>query len=495
MASSSGGGNSRSSMATVNAAATAINSGDHPRFPAREERRRWRGCFGGFSCFGSQKRGKRIVPASRMPEGNSSGNRPNGAQVVGVSNQATSLTPSLLAPPSSPASFTNSGLPSTVQSPTNFLSLSANVCSPGGPSSTMYATGPYAHETQLVSPPVFSTFTTEPSTAPFTPPPELAHLTTPSSPDVPFARLLSSSIDVKNPNKENGVPSPFMSPGYEPTGDLQATYQLYPGSPASHLVSPKSGVSGDGLLSPSLPDSEFPMQWGTSIPKNEHSKLFGLDIPTSRSFILSQEDGFLYPATSPQFYLDQAQQPGAPHSHCAGRLSLSRETDAYSNGGNVHQNRHNVEEIEAYRASFGFSADEIISTPHYVELSDVLEDSFTMCPFPTHNTCSGECSDFDVKNEGEDMAVKHTNFLDFKYLNSSLSKIDEGLDGRNQKEANKEVADVALCEPCSPNDYHDICAKVGQTQCSPRARGNFELENGERNTSPSSHSDGEAIKT
>ncbi|MCD7447880.1 hypothetical protein HAX54_035811 [Datura stramonium] len=63
------------------------------------------------------------------------------------------------------------------------------------PSSAMFATGPYAHETQLVSPPVFSNFTTEPSTAPFTPPPELAHLTTPSSQMCPSLGFLSSSLN------------------------------------------------------------------------------------------------------------------------------------------------------------------------------------------------------------------------------------------------------------------------------------------------------------
>lgn len=124
--------------------------------------------MGAFSCFGSQKGGKRIVPSSRIPEGNAAAAQPNGPQAGGMPNQATTLAPSLLAPPSSPASFSNSALPSTAQSPSCFLSLSAN--SPGDPSSTMFATGPYAHETQLVSPPVFSTFTTEPSTAPLTPP-------------------------------------------------------------------------------------------------------------------------------------------------------------------------------------------------------------------------------------------------------------------------------------------------------------------------------------
>ena len=119
--------------------------------------------------------------------------------MAALTNQATGLAPSLLAPPSSPASFTHSALPSTAQSPSCFLSLSAN--SPGSPSSAMFATRPHAHETQLVSPPVLSNFTIEPSTAPLTLPSALAHLTTPSSLDVPFAYFLSSSVDLKNSDK------------------------------------------------------------------------------------------------------------------------------------------------------------------------------------------------------------------------------------------------------------------------------------------------------
>ncbi|KAK4428382.1 hypothetical protein Salat_1137800 [Sesamum alatum] len=139
--------------------------------------KRWGGCLGGLSCFRKQKGGKRIVPASRIPDGNAVSNQPNGQQAGGLPNLTTGIAPSLFAPPSSPASFSHSALPSTAQSPSCFLSAN----SPGGPSSNMFVTGPYAHETQPVSPPVFSTFTTEPSTAPLTPPPELAHLTTPSS--------------------------------------------------------------------------------------------------------------------------------------------------------------------------------------------------------------------------------------------------------------------------------------------------------------------------
>ncbi|KAK9135513.1 hypothetical protein Syun_014843 [Stephania yunnanensis] len=375
--------NSRSGGASISVAASAVSSPE-TRFPRQERRRRWGGCLGGLSCFRSQKGGRRIVPASRIPDGNASGNRANGPQPAGLVNQATAVNPSLLAPPSSPASFTNSSLPSTAQSPSCFLSMSAN--SPGGPSSTMFATGPYAHETQLVSPPVFSTFTTEPSTAPFTPPPEMNHLTTPSSPDVPYAQFLSSSMDLKSAGKS----------GYASGNDLQATYPLYPGSPASSLISPNSGTSGDGLSS-SFPEREFPARWGASLASQDSqfsqspsSRVFGLDAAMSKNFMLSQDSSFFYPATSAQFYLDQAQQATPSYSHSGGRLSLSREADVHSNG-NGHQNRHgkngkpDVEEIEAYRASFGFSADEIVITPHYVEISDdVLDDSFSIAPFASN---------------------------------------------------------------------------------------------------------------
>ncbi|KAK4795854.1 hypothetical protein SAY86_028180 [Trapa natans] len=39
-----------------------------------------------------------------------------------------------------------------------------------------------------------------------------------------------------------------------------------------------------------------------------------------------------------------------------------------------------MEELEAYRASFGFGADEIIATTQYVEIADVDDDSFTIRP-------------------------------------------------------------------------------------------------------------------
>ncbi|PIN06776.1 hypothetical protein CDL12_20660 [Handroanthus impetiginosus] len=349
--------------------------------PPAPRRKRWVGCLGGLSCFRKQKGGKRIVPASRVSETNALSNQPNGPQAVGLPNQTTGIALSILAPPSSPASFSNSGLPSTAQSPSCFLSAN----SPGGPSSTMFVTGPYAHETQLVSPPVFSTFTTEPSTAPLTPPPELAHLTTPSSPDVPYAHFLSSSAKVKSTDKTS----------YIGANDLQATYSLYPGSPASTLRSPVSRTSGD-YLSSSFTEREFPPQWDPSIPSQEpaygktNSGRF-LGPPAPAASKSRQDSNFFCPETFAQFYLDQSS-----FSNSGGRLSISRESDAYSNGGNGHQNRqnktckHDAEELEAYRASFGFSADEIITTTNYVEISDVLEDSFSITPLTSNKSVDEE---------------------------------------------------------------------------------------------------------
>ncbi|KAG0464946.1 hypothetical protein HPP92_019110 [Vanilla planifolia] len=373
-------GSSRGGAASISAAAVAVGSVQE-RFPTLERRSRWMSCFDGFSCFGSQKGGKRIVPAARIPDGNASTGRGNMAQPVGPSNQNTNLNLSLLAPPSSPASFTNSALPSTVQSPNCFLSMSAN--SPGGPSSTMFTTGPYAHETQLVSPPVFSTYTTEPSTAPLTPPPELAHLTTPSSPDVPFARLLSSSLTLKNTGQLNGIAySGFVC------GELQTNYQFYPGSPTSSLISPVSVTPRNGLSSP-YPECDIPTQWGASVaacglpPRNGRAKLLGLDSSSSRNLIMSTDPSFFHPEFSAQFYLDHAQQSSVSYSHSGARLSVSREGESYPNGCNRQNkpSRQDPEEIEAYRASFGFSADEIVATPHYVEINDGVDVSFAMPPF------------------------------------------------------------------------------------------------------------------
>ncbi|MCO5613189.1 hypothetical protein L7F22_067465 [Adiantum nelumboides] len=219
--------------ATVDAINAAILSADNLYSPPEEERR-WKVYWARYWCFKSQKREKRIVPAARS-EGASGSAREWPTAQAGLG----------LAPPSSPASFVNS----TVQSPASFtLSLSAvsaSMCSPGRPN-TMFTIGPYAHETQLVSPPVFSTFTTEPSTAPFTPPPELAHVTTPSSPDVPFAQYIRSSLEAKRATRETISPlstSTLASPCDTPVSYTPTSSRYYLGSPVGRLVSPTLGYS------------------------------------------------------------------------------------------------------------------------------------------------------------------------------------------------------------------------------------------------------------
>lgn len=434
------------------------------RFPQQERQKRWSGCLGGFSCFGTSKGGKRIVPSSRIPEGNASAAQPNGPQAVGLTNQATSLAPSLLAPPSSPASFSNSALPSTAQSPSCFLSLSAN--SPGGPSSAMFATGPYAHETQLVSPPVFSTFTTEPSTAPFTPPPELAHLTTPSSPDVPYARFLSSTVEHKNTEKTN----------YISANDVQISYSPYPGSPASSLRSPVSRASGD-CLSSSFPERDFPLDWDRSTSplnakysRSGSGRIFGLGTAATMA---SQDTNFFCPATFAQYYLDNP-----PFPHAGGRLSVSKESDSHSTVGNGQQSRHNkngkqeVEEIEAYRASFGFSADEIQTTSHYVEISDDLDDSFTMTPFPSTKPFVEDDAEPALANRGPKQQETQPNLLNQKFksepvqVNGSICcevppTSNELKDHELQKQPGDDASERSLPGKHIQKDEEELIARMG----------------------------------
>ncbi|KAA8520841.1 hypothetical protein F0562_011514 [Nyssa sinensis] len=228
-------------LETINAAATAIASAENRVPQASVQKRRWGGWWSIYWCFGYQRHSKQIGHAV-VPETTAPGTEGPAAENL---TQAPAMVLPFVVPPSSPASFLQSEPPSATQSPAGLLSVaSTNMYSPGGPSS-IFAIGPYAHETQLVSPPVFSTINTEPSTAPFTPPPESVQLTTPSSPEVPFARLL-------DPNHENGEAGQrFLLSHYE-----SLSYQLYPGSPVGHLISPSSGISGSGTSSP-FPDSEF----------------------------------------------------------------------------------------------------------------------------------------------------------------------------------------------------------------------------------------------
>lgn len=239
------------SVETINAAATAIITAESRVQPATVQKRRWGGWWSLYWCFGSHK-GKRISKAVLFPEPVTAlGATSSSTQTL---NPSTTVALPFIAPPSSPTSFLQSDPPSATQSPAGGLlsltNLSVNAYSPRGPAS-IFTVGPYAYDTQLVSPPVFSTFTTEPSTAPFTPPPESVQFTTPPSPEVPFAKLLTSSLAS---TKRNSGTHPKLAFGYE-----FQSYQFYPGSPVGHLISP---ISNSGTSTPFPHKGEAPKQVG-----------------------------------------------------------------------------------------------------------------------------------------------------------------------------------------------------------------------------------------
>ncbi|PKA56472.1 Uncharacterized protein AXF42_Ash015245 [Apostasia shenzhenica] len=236
------GDNAHGSMETVIAAANAVASAESRAQRITVRRRRWKALFRIPCCFRSYQQTNRISRSVLVPEPMTEGSdAPAPFNLI----QTSGL---LVAPPSSPASFLQSYPPSTTHSPAKFFSLSAlaaNSYSPTG-SSSIFAIGPYADDTKLVSPPFFSS-TTEPSTAPVTPP-EPAIQTTPSSPEVPFAELLSSTFDANCKRSE--------------AYDFQP-YYFHPGSPISHLISPTSVCSG---TSSPFPDMEFNSHGQDSVP-------------------------------------------------------------------------------------------------------------------------------------------------------------------------------------------------------------------------------------
>ncbi|KAG2681105.1 hypothetical protein I3760_11G129500 [Carya illinoinensis] len=233
-------------LETISAAATAIASADNRAPQDTVQKRRWGSCWSIYWCFGFDRHRKRIGHAVLVPE-----TTPSRTDASGSENliQTPAVAFPFVAPPSSPASFLQSEPPSATQSPVGILSrtsIAANMYSPGGPAS-IFAIGPYAHETQLVSPPVFSTFTTEPSTAPFTPPPESVHLTTPSSPEVPFAQLL-------DPNLRNGSGTSSPFPDHEFAAAGQHILEFRTGDPPKLLslykLSDRRSRQGSGSLTP-----------------------------------------------------------------------------------------------------------------------------------------------------------------------------------------------------------------------------------------------------
>lgn len=214
-----------SSVETVNAAAAAIVTAEGRVQPVSAQKRRWGSCLSLYWCFGSLKASKRISHAALVPESTVAEST---TTVADNPNPSTSIVVPFIAPPSSPL---QSDPPTAIHSPGGLLALTVNGYSSAG-QTHIFTIGPYAHETQLVTPPVFSAFTTEPSTAAVTPPAEPVQLTTPSSPEVPFAQLLTSSL---NRVRRNSGTSQKLA---------MSCYELH------HLMSPGSANSASGMSSP-----------------------------------------------------------------------------------------------------------------------------------------------------------------------------------------------------------------------------------------------------
>ncbi|WOG91356.1 hypothetical protein DCAR_0310605 [Daucus carota subsp. sativus] len=274
---------SNNSFETVNAAATAIVNAQTRFQPSSARKRRWGGCWSVYWCFGSPKHSKRIGHATLVPEPTEDATT---APIAETMNNSSFTVFPFVAPPASPASFIQSEPPSGIHSPAKLLSLaslSVNACFPDSAAS-IYTIGPYAYETQLVSPPVFSTFTTEPSTASFTPPPESAQLTTPSSPEVPFAQLLASSLAR---TQRNTAPNQkFLSSQYE-----FPSYRLYPGSPGGYIISPGSTIPNSGTSSP-FPDKQPIIKFHLE----EIPKFLGYEYFSSRKWGSRLDSGTLTPS-------------------------------------------------------------------------------------------------------------------------------------------------------------------------------------------------------
>ncbi|KAL2342741.1 hypothetical protein Fmac_004026 [Flemingia macrophylla] len=321
-----------STFDTINAAAFAIASAQNSVIHPSSQKKRWGNWLSKIGCFGYQKNRKRIGHAVLVPE-----TTPNGADPAAAvsSTQGPTITLPFVAPPSSPASFFQSEPPSTAQSPVGKLShtcVSASMYSPGGPAS-IFAIGPYAHETQLVSPPVFSAS----STAPFTPPPESVHLTTPSSPEVPFAQLL----DPNNRNGENF--QRFQISHY----DFQS-YQFHPGSPVGQLISPRSAVSASGTSSP-FPDSEFNAAFPhiLDFQKKDPLKLLNFDKLSYENHKSNQGSGSLTPDAA-----RSTTQTGFLSNHWVSEIKMS-----------PHPSNNRLSEISInHRVSFELSSQKVLKS-------------------------------------------------------------------------------------------------------------------------------------
>ncbi|KAI5075571.1 hypothetical protein GOP47_0009647 [Adiantum capillus-veneris] len=236
----------------------------------------WKSCWGGWGCFTPRRRLKYhsaesscLVPQPILGEISAA----NGSLTLDMLNQVAFLPPVMSAPPPSPLSF-GATLDSTSSqlSTANLFSLFPEHAErvgnhyglPFDANKSESHVGLFVLDDALATPPIHSTLTTATatplSTAPFTPPPELAHLTTPSSPEVPFAHLLETSVTEFRSSLSQKVE--HLSLHTFPAAQFQLTHRLYPCSPIGQLVTFNSGASSPQALSPMR--EGFSFEKGTS---------------------------------------------------------------------------------------------------------------------------------------------------------------------------------------------------------------------------------------
>lgn len=252
----------------------------------------------------------------------------------------------------------------------------------------MFTIGPYAHETQLVSPPVFSAFTSEPSTAAVTPPPEPVQFTTPSSPEVPFAKLLTSSL--KRSRRNSGG-----------NGNHKLALSCYE---VHHLISPGSANSASGASSPYLdrrPILEFRMV--------DASKLFDSKSFSTRKWGSRLGSGSLTP-------------DGAGFSPYDGLL-LENQISEVASFANSETGSPIPEALVDHRVSFELCREDV---PTYYDEKVMLEGQYTRTNgvFPHNESNCCLCS-HEVISETQELTSGGTKDCQHKKSSVSLGSVKE----------------------------------------------------------------------
>lgn len=236
---------------------------------ALDDPKGWKNCWGRFMCFSPRRREKYQKAETQLSPGPMSVQSPveTGRLGLDLLNQVAMLPPVMCAPPSSPVSFGGIGQNASlhVSPATLFTLFPATSQRPSSQSEPQFdSTSKDAHvglfmlDNTLVTPLMYSTLTTASatplSTAPFTPPPELAHLTTPSSPEVPFAHLLGPSLE-RHATLCEQVYEHLSLQGSLPT-TLEPLHKFNPSSSIGQLVTSNFGTSSPEMWSLALAEME-----------------------------------------------------------------------------------------------------------------------------------------------------------------------------------------------------------------------------------------------